>query len=89
MQTHENTIYINNKIIQEKNEEMDKLNRDIPAIREIYKDLALLVTEQGEQINIMSDNIENTARETEKALTQLQISEKRSRKKCIISYDNI
>ena len=85
MQTHENTIYINNKIIQEKNEEMDKLNRDIQAIREIYKDLALLVTEQGEQINIMSDNIENTARETEKALTQLQISEKRSRKKCIIS----
>ena len=58
MQTHENTIYINNKIIQEKNEEMDKLNRDIQAIREIYKDLALLVTEQGEQINIMSDNIE-------------------------------
>ena len=85
MQTHENTIYINNKIIQEKNEEMDKLNRDIQAIREIYKDLALLVTEQGEQINIMSDNIENTARETEKALAQLQISEKRSRKKCIIS----
>ena len=33
MQTHENTIYINNKIIQEKNEEMDKLNRDIQAIR--------------------------------------------------------
>ena len=85
MQTYENTISINDKIIQEKNEEMDKLNLDIQAIREIYKDLALLVTEQGEQINIMSDNIENATRETEKALTQLQISEKRSRKKCIIS----
>lgn len=85
MQTYENTISINNKIIQEKNEEMEKLNNDIQTIREIYKDLALLVTEQGEQINIMSDNIENTARETEKALTQLQISEKKSRKKCIIS----
>ena len=84
MQTHDHTISINNKIIQEKNEEMDKLNHDIQAIRDIYKDLALLVTEQGEQINIMSDNIENAARETEKALSQLQISEKRSRKKCHI-----
>lgn len=84
MQTHDHTISINNKIIQEKNEEMDKLNHDIQAIRDIYKDLALLVNEQSEQINIMSDNIENTARETEKALSQLQISEKRSRKKCQI-----
>ena len=85
MQTYENTISINNKIIQEKNEEIDKINHDIQAIREIYKDLALLVTEQGEQINVMSDNIEKSAIETEKALSQLQISEKRSRKKCIIS----
>lgn len=85
MQTNKYIIDTNNKIIEERNQEMDKISQDVQDIQEIYKDLALLVQEQGVCLNTIADNIEQCASHTESSVIQLQKAEKRQKKLCILS----
>ena len=85
MQTNEHSnIHINNMIIKERNQEMEKVSQDVQDIQEIYTDLALLVQEQGMHINTIADNIEQCASYTESSVIQLQKAEKRQKKWCIL-----
>ena len=85
MQTNEHSnIHINNMIIKERNQEMEKVAQDVQDIQEIYTDLALLVQEQGMHINTIADNIEQCASYTESSVIQLQKAEKRQKKWCIL-----
>ena len=81
---YESTIQVNQKIINEKESEFNKITKDIENIQEIYKDLALLVQEQGETLNLISDNIEETVSQTTEANIQLQKAEKHQKKICVI-----
>lgn len=81
---YENTIQVNQKIIHEKEIAFDHITKDIEAIQCIYKDLALLVQEQGETLNLISDNIEETVAQTTEAHVQLQKAEKRQKKICVM-----
>lgn len=81
---YESTIQVNQKIINEKESEFNKITKDIENIQEIYKDLALLVQDQGQHLNIISDNIEEVVSQTSQAHIQLQKAEKRQKKICII-----
>ena len=84
MQTS-NTIIVNQSIIDERNSQMDAITRDVHSINEIYKDLSLLVQEQGGHINTIADNIENTVHQTESALKEVQKADTYQRKSCSIS----
>ncbi len=53
-------IVLQEHIIQERNEEINTITNDINIINDIYKDLALLIEEQGHAINTIADNIEKT-----------------------------
>ena len=46
--------------------------------------LALLVQEQGAELNTIADNIEHTVSQTEDAVMQLEKAHKRQKKGCII-----
>lgn len=59
------------KIIEERNVEIKKLADDIEGISEIMTDLALLVGEQGENIEIAEKNIEESKINVEEAVTAL------------------
>ena len=76
-----NTIQINQQIIDEKEAEFNKISHDVQAIHEIYKDLAFLVQNQGEHIDLISNNIEQSVHETNKAVIELEKAEKRQKSK--------
>lgn len=71
-----NTIQVNRQIIDEKEAELNKISHDIQAIREIYKDLALVVDYQGGNIDLISNNIEQSVHETNEAVIELIKAEK-------------
>ena len=84
MQTTQSTIKVNEEIINERNTQMDQIAKDVETIQDIYKDLALLVQEQGAELNTIADNIEHTVSQTEDAVVQLEKAHKRQKKGCII-----
>ena len=85
---YESTIQVNQKIINEKESEFNKITKDIENIQEIYKDLALLVQDQGQHLNIISDNIEEVVSQTSQAHIQLQKAEKRQKKYVLFVKNN-
>tara|TARA_Y100000591_G_scaffold201112_1_gene173962 strand:+ start:142 stop:399 length:258 start_codon:yes stop_codon:yes gene_type:complete len=78
-------IDINQQIIDERNREMEKVAKDVEAVNDIYKDLAILVQEQGYQINTIADNIECSLQETQGAVVELEKASKRQKLGCLVS----
>ena len=83
MQKVNNTIDVNNQIIEETSKEMDKIHKDVETVNEIYKDLALLIQEQGTHINTIADNIEKSLEQTDQAIVQLEKASIRQKKQCL------
>ena len=79
------TIQINEQIIDERNKELDNITKDVETINQIYKDLAILVDEQGSHINTISDNIESSLVETQGAVIELEKASKRQKLGCLVS----
>lgn len=79
-----NDIHVNNAIIEERNSHMEQLYKDTIMINEIYTDLALLVQQQGENINIIADNIEHCVIQTEEAIQELEKTSTLQKKRCNI-----
>lgn len=77
-------VKVNQVIIEERERDMNEIVKDIETINEIYKDLSLLVSEQGDNINIIADNIEHTVESTKCAVQELEKAEKRQTRTCII-----
>jgi t-SNARE complex subunit (syntaxin) len=78
----ENTIEINDKIIQERESEIETLCKDITNLRDIFQDISLLVTEQGEHVALIADNIENSSEKVNKAKEEILKTERNQRKSC-------
>lgn len=67
---------INENLIVEREREIENIHKGVQEISELFTDMALLVTQQGETINSIQDNIEASANNTEKAVIQLNKAKK-------------
>jgi t-SNARE complex subunit (syntaxin) len=79
-----NTIKINDKIIEERDSEIETLCEDITNLRGIFQDISLLVTEQGEHVALIADNIESSSEKVNKAKEEILKIERNQRKSCSI-----
>jgi t-SNARE complex subunit (syntaxin) len=70
-----NKVEFNQAIIDERNEEIEKIFQDIKDINEIFKDLHKLTQEQTNPISVLEENINLTVENTEKAIVQLKKAE--------------
>jgi len=79
----------NEAIIAEREQGIGHLARSVQEVADIYQDLALLVQEQGTQIDNIQTNIEAAAAQTEKGVAELHRanrSQKKARSRmCIIA----
>jgi len=73
-------LEINDKIIEERESAISSLCEDVHDLNDMFKDLALLVEEQGEGVNLIADNICNSETNTSKANTELEKAERHQRK---------
>lgn len=79
---------IDMELMQERERELRQLEHDIRDVNTIFKDLAVLVHEQGETIDSIEANVENASVHVEEGVTQLQRAKeyqaKARKKKCIL-----
>ncbi len=68
------------QIIRERNKDIQQLERDIRDLAEIQMDIGLLIQEQGEQIDLCSENIIVTEKNTEEAVANLEKCEEYNNK---------
>ncbi|KAG9454100.1 hypothetical protein H6P81_007004 [Aristolochia fimbriata] len=67
----DNEIVFNEAIIEEREQGIQEIQQQIGEVNEIFKDLAVLVHEQGVMIDDIESNIENSAAATTQAKSQL------------------
>ncbi|KAI8007257.1 Syntaxin-22 [Camellia lanceoleosa] len=67
----ENDIVFNEAIIEEREQGIEEIQQQIGEVNEIFKDLAVLVHEQGVMIDDISSNIESSHAGTAQATCQL------------------
>lgn len=80
---------IDMELMQERERELRQLEHDIRDVNTIFKDLAVLVHEQGETIDSIEANVENASVHVEEGVTQLQRAKeyqrrRRRRQWCIV-----
>jgi len=68
---HMGQVAANDAIIAEREQGIGHLARSVQEVADIYQDLALLVQEQGTQIDNIQTNIEAAATQTEKGVREL------------------
>ena len=76
---------LNNQILEERSNAMSYLAKSVQEVQELFSDMALLVNNQGEHIDNIQINIENSATSIERANKQLlsaSIYQERKRKWC-------
>lgn len=67
----ENELVFNEAIIEEREHGIQEIQQQIGEVNEIFKDLAVLVTNQGVVIDDISSNLENSHAATTQATSQL------------------
>ncbi|XP_069127996.1 syntaxin-7-like isoform X2 [Argopecten irradians] len=76
------------EMLQEREDSIKKLERDIVDVNQIFKDLGMLVHEQGEMLDSIEANVESAQIRVEEGTQQLSkardYQHKSRRKKCII-----
>ena len=85
---YKNELELENEVMNEKFEEAEKVHKEILALNEIFKDVAVLVNEQGEMLKEADRNVENAEKNTGKASKELadaqEYQSSARRKLCII-----
>lgn len=69
---------INMKIFKENEREMKELERDIESLSESFTIVSLMIAEQGENIDLIKANIEETEQNVESGLLSLEKAERYS-----------
>lgn len=86
----DNTIEFNDAIYQEREEGLLEIRQQITEVNEIFKDLAVIVQEQGEMLDDIDSNIVRTEVSTEQGTKELKKAseyQKRTRNKVpCVSY---
>ncbi|CAL5405595.1 unnamed protein product [Camellia sinensis] len=89
----ENDIVFNEAIIEEREQGIEEIQQQIAEVNEIFKDLAVLVHEQGVMIDDISSNIESSHAGTAQATCQLakasKIQRSNSSMTCLIMTSNV
>jgi syntaxin 7 len=75
----DNEIAFNEAIIEEREQGIQEIQQQIGEVNEIFKDLAVLVHEQGTMIDDIGSNIENSHAATAQARSQLAKASKTQR----------
>ncbi|KAK7250641.1 hypothetical protein RIF29_33192 [Crotalaria pallida] len=75
----DNEIAFNEAIIEEREQGIQEIQQQIGEVNEIFKDLAVLVHEQGAMIDDIGSNIENSHAATAQAKSQLAKASKTQR----------
>jgi syntaxin 7 len=70
-QEYDSQMAANEAIIAEREQGIGHLARSVQEVADIYQDLALLVQEQGSQIDNIQTNIESAATQTERGIAEL------------------
>ena len=70
-----NKVEFNEAIILERNEEIEKIFKDVHDIDSIFRNLNKIVLEQSNQITTLEENIDSTFKKSEKAVESLKIAE--------------
>ncbi|XP_062612993.1 syntaxin-12-like isoform X1 [Saccostrea cucullata] len=75
------------EMLREREDAIKQLESDITDVNQIFKDLGMLVHEQGEMLDSIEANVETTATHVEEGRKQLSQAQtyqsKARRKKCI------
>lgn len=87
---YQNTVLLNEKLLDERNKAIDKISTDVVQVNEIFNDLALLVTQQGTHLDNIENNIINSKINIEKGKNIIVKIDKKDKKKgkflCNIIY---
>ena len=75
-----NTVELNEQLIIERESQINNINKGVQEISELFQDMSMLVSSQGEQIDNIEININSAANNTEQANVQL-IKAKKYQKK--------
>tara|TARA_Y100000389_G_C17429842_1_gene501868 strand:+ start:1406 stop:1711 length:306 start_codon:yes stop_codon:yes gene_type:complete len=77
-------IELREELIDQRNDEMAELNQDMMSLHEMFRELALHISAQGDSLNTISDNIEECSRDVESATNTLQSIPSQSHTKLLI-----
>ena len=80
-QQQQQQLQLNNQILEERSNAMLYLAKSVQEVQELFSDMALLVNNQGEHIDNIQINIENSATNVERANKQLLSASKYQEKK--------
>ncbi|GAB4821961.1 hypothetical protein N2152v2_009007 [Parachlorella kessleri] len=76
----DNELVFNEAIIEEREHAINEISGQIGEVHQIFQDLAVLVNDQGEQLNDIEANITRAAERTGDATVQIQKAERLQRK---------
>lgn len=86
-------VALNEDVIAEREQGINNIHRTVNEVSEIFQDLALLVTEQGDHIDNIQTNIESAAAQTSRGVRELakaNRSQKRARSRlCCLALSMI
>jgi len=85
----DNMIQFNENLIAERDEDVKQIEKDVLEINEIFRDLSVMVQDQGTKINQIHDYIETTTDNTgaaEQEIGQAYASQKKARRRtCLLA----
>lgn len=75
------TVQLNEELLAEREEGINKLTRGVEEISELFQDMSILVSQQGYQIDNIETNINNSLSHVTKANVEFKKAEKYQLKK--------
>ena len=77
---------VNEVMINERNDAMRKINRDLHEVREIFSDLATMIEDQDEGLEVIGENVQKSAMAAEKGRKELEkANELQKKSTCTVS----
>ena len=76
---------VNEVMINERNEAMRQVNRDLLNVREIFSDLATMVEDQDEAIEAIGENVEKSAVSAMRGRKELEKANNSQKNGCVVS----
>lgn len=70
------SVQLNQQLLEERQEEINKLAMGVEEISELFQDISILVSQQGDQIDNIEANIINSLTHIDKANVKLKKAEK-------------
>lgn len=73
-------------LVEERNEAIDSVTRDVAQVAELFRDLHGLVVDQGAMLDIVEKNVDNAAASAEKGVEHLREADKIDRSgRCVVA----